>query len=605
MITSVVLNNKFAYLFFFISIIILYGNTIQYEHVLDDKIYLTNNKLVQSETNNIKDFFSTDLFAGYDQDLNITGNRYRPLTLLSFKLDRYVNSTVFSHTLNLCLYFLICCLLFYNLKYTLSFNRLVALIATILFLAHPVHVEVVANIKSRDELLSVLFSLYALILVHVYIVNNKKRYLFIAFWVMVLAFFSKESTVVYLLLIPLILYYKKVNYVLAINSYLPIFNAFLIYFSFRYFLVPFDFSESTNLLNNPFFSTSFNQYYSTVFVIFFKYLSKAVFPIILTHDYYPFVFEYYNFGLLTHLLLVIFCLFCLYVVCFNFKKRNWMVFGVLFFTISLMPYMNIFFNIGTFMAERFLFNASIGAVIFLAFVIYYVRFVNYYFGSVLLLFFVIFFSIKTKTRTYDWASELQLSSADIHKSINSAKCNVFHAGNLLKEYIQTQDSIYLIDSEFYLHRALDIYSEYNTAKLLMANFYMYKNDLDSAQLYLADCNSDACVNNLKILSNLMLKEKKFHSLESCYEVLINKTQEAYYIYRLALLRYRYLQKYNESLVSLKNLLKTDSLNQSILVDIGNIYFIQQDLDSAKFFYDKCLNINPKNELAAQNLSLLN
>ena len=157
MITSVVLNNKFAYLFFFISIIILYGNTIQYEHVLDDKIYLTNNKLVQSETNNIKDFFSTDLFAGYDQDLNITGNRYRPLTLLSFKLDRYVNSTVFSHTLNLCLYFLICCLLFYNLKYTLSFNRLVALIATILFLAHPVHVEVVANIKSRDELLSECF----------------------------------------------------------------------------------------------------------------------------------------------------------------------------------------------------------------------------------------------------------------------------------------------------------------------------------------------------------------------------------------------------------------------------------------------------------------
>ncbi len=43
-----------------------------------------------------------------------------------------------------------------------NFSIAIPLIATLLFVVHPVHTEVVANIKSRDEILSLLFTLFSL-----------------------------------------------------------------------------------------------------------------------------------------------------------------------------------------------------------------------------------------------------------------------------------------------------------------------------------------------------------------------------------------------------------------------------------------------------------
>ena len=89
---------------------------------------------------------------------------YRPLTLWS-----YIANQVFSanpgpfHFVNVALHTLISVLVSL-LAWRLLGNRIVALVAGILFAVHPLHTEVVSNTVGRAELLAALWSLLALVI---------------------------------------------------------------------------------------------------------------------------------------------------------------------------------------------------------------------------------------------------------------------------------------------------------------------------------------------------------------------------------------------------------------------------------------------------------
>ena len=64
------------------------------------------------------------------------------------------NNPVLSHWVNVIFYALTGWLLFITLfKLLKEYNIVVPFIISILFISHPIHTEVVANIKSRDELM--------------------------------------------------------------------------------------------------------------------------------------------------------------------------------------------------------------------------------------------------------------------------------------------------------------------------------------------------------------------------------------------------------------------------------------------------------------------
>ena len=80
-------------------------------------------------------------------------------------------SPLVNHLVNILLYaltggliYLVLLCLFSRPPRASEWARLVALPAALIFLAHPLHTEAVANIKGRDELLALFLALAALLL---------------------------------------------------------------------------------------------------------------------------------------------------------------------------------------------------------------------------------------------------------------------------------------------------------------------------------------------------------------------------------------------------------------------------------------------------------
>ena len=143
-----------------LAVFIQYRQTLDYGFVWDDKIVIQENPRVKNGLQAIPDLF-TKFKSPYRHDQY----GYRPVTLLSFALEIefWGVNPYYHHLMNLLYYALLCLLIFYFLSrifkdYHPVFSFLIALIFTV----HPLHVEVVANIKSRDEILAMLFVVLSL-----------------------------------------------------------------------------------------------------------------------------------------------------------------------------------------------------------------------------------------------------------------------------------------------------------------------------------------------------------------------------------------------------------------------------------------------------------
>ncbi len=165
------LNGRAA-LVLFTAAIALYIYSISFDYVLDDQIVLTNNAFTQKGIDGIKDILTKESFVGRfgeQRDL-VVGARYRPLSIVTFALEYEfwgLNSTL-SHLINVLLYAFLTLLLyrvlcvFFVKKIATQWYFSLPFIIALLFVVHPVHSEVVANVKGRDELMASIGALAAL-----------------------------------------------------------------------------------------------------------------------------------------------------------------------------------------------------------------------------------------------------------------------------------------------------------------------------------------------------------------------------------------------------------------------------------------------------------
>jgi len=152
---------------------------------LDDDFYITNNADIT--TLNIKSIFSS----------YVQGN-YHPLTMLSYCLEyKYaqLNPKIY-HTTNLVLH-LFNTLLVFIFIWLLSKQQWVAFITALLFGIHPMHVESVAWVSERKDVLYSFFYLGGLCTYLLYIKTENRRALFygITLLLFVLAVLSKGMAV--------------------------------------------------------------------------------------------------------------------------------------------------------------------------------------------------------------------------------------------------------------------------------------------------------------------------------------------------------------------------------------------------------------------------
>lgn len=141
--------------------VVLYLHTVAFGWVYDDQLEIVHNAFVHS-LEYLPRFFSTTVWAGSGMETYL----YRPLALVTYALNYQVSALQpwSYHLVNVLLHGGISVLVF-RLGIAWGLPAAAAGLGGVLFAAHPVHVEVVAAVFGRKDLLATLFTL-AMVLGH-------------------------------------------------------------------------------------------------------------------------------------------------------------------------------------------------------------------------------------------------------------------------------------------------------------------------------------------------------------------------------------------------------------------------------------------------------
>lgn len=495
-----------VFLLFTICGFLLYGNTLSHDFALDDAIVIQDNQFTKQGLQGIWDQLTNDQFTGFygvKKEL-VSGGRYRPLSMVMFNIEYALvgDSPWIYHLLNVIFYILSGFLLFLVLKklFSDSFQSpwiSMALLASLLWFFHPIHTEVVANIKGRDEIMAFLLELISLFALLKYIDNKDKQWLLWMSIAYFMALLAKESAITWLAIFPLSIYFfRKESFKQAILPSSLFLAVALAWLFIRYQVVGSGIENvADNLMNDPFLEASISDKYATIIYTLGKYLQLLCFPHPLTYDYYPKHIPILSWrdpfvllSLISYVLLVWFAVQ-------GFIKRKLYGFTILFFLVTLSIASNLFFPIGAFMNERFVYTSSLGFSLMAAqfFLFALPKFSggwhkhqNGIKGLLAMVFML--YSIKTIDRNRVWENNLTLSLNDANISVNGAKSNVMAGGLLSEEAAKISNpqerKKMLKEAEFYLQRALNVYPNYIDALILMGNLqWELKNDLAAALPY--------------------------------------------------------------------------------------------------------------------------
>lgn len=369
------LFNISIYFGIFILAVLLYSNTFSHEYAYDDAIVITQNDRVQQGIDGIPSLFKN--IKGAETQYRYG---YRPITLTSFALDSewFLLEPGPSHIINTLWYGLLCSLIFYFLHLLFPKNtRWTNLAITLIFITHPLHTEVVANIKSRDEILMMLFGISAAIFFLQYLKAKKHKWIWSLATILavLLSFLSRENGLVFggiILLIAFLKYTQQQNS-LKDAFWIPvtIIIALIIvrlgsYSDFMFIDNTFDLSVQGDYLEEGFLGNPITDLNNIVDIlpnslfILMRYLKLLVYPHPLVHDYgfgYSYLVGWNNVWVWTS---VFIHLGIIYYLVKTYKKWGMIQIGILFYFITIALFLHILRVSPDYMAERYLFVPSLG-----------------------------------------------------------------------------------------------------------------------------------------------------------------------------------------------------------------------------------------------------
>ena len=312
-----------------VLVTLIYANTLTLHYALDDRMVILESKYtIQGGWDSVKAIFSEDTFTGYfgAEHSIVAGGRYRPMSQLAYMiefqlfgkdlkerigdLDDYYNLhnaehedffyetplPFVNHLMNL-LYYILLCLLIYEVLARIfpqhegkKWFQSLPFLAALLFAVHPIHTEVVANVKGRDEIFAMLGAFAALWCSLKYVDTRKWYWLVVSLLAFTFGIFSKENTITFLAVVPLALYFlnsdkkRTADYFITL---IPLVIGTLFFLWARYkalgsMMQP---DLTSNILNNPYVHSTRAQQIATVLITWGIYLKLLFFPHPLTHDY--------------------------------------------------------------------------------------------------------------------------------------------------------------------------------------------------------------------------------------------------------------------------------------------------------------------------------
>lgn len=432
-----------VYLMIFVISFAFYGNTLWNGYSMDDDLVIRNHPLVHQGISGIPKIFASRYSINEKQSYE-----YRPVTLAVFAVEYqfFGEKPAVGHFINILIYAVVAVLLFEIIsKIFLSYHWILPAMAVFIFLIHPIHSEVVASVKNRDELLAVLFSLLAISKVIKFSENPKQwRQLLYVFLFVFLAALSKKSAITILAIIPLVIYFitpkEKFSLVaFAKKSLLPVLAVVFAFIVIRLILLS-TFGHGSAERNPLFFENPLYEggvpFFDRLAIgagCFWFYLQKLIVPYPLISYYGYNAYELTTWTSLTTWLGLIFGLGITVIAFRKIHSRSPWIFGWLYMLISISMFINVFGAAPGVVAERFAFSSSIGFSLIMAWVIFQLFFKTQdekelrvqlpnqvkYIGITLL----VLCGLYILNRNADWKSTGSLYLADVQRAPQSAKLN--------------------------------------------------------------------------------------------------------------------------------------------------------------------------------------
>ena len=513
-------------------------NTLFNDYAVDDVVVFTENSLVKSGIKGIPEIFTSDLLKGFNKTGDgLSQARYRPFALAVFAVEYQlfgVNPVV-SHLINVLFFTILIILLFKLLRELFLKNGVedLAFITCVLFVIHPIHTEVIANVKSRDEIITFILLISALSLVLKYFEKNKVGYLFFSLFCFFLALLTRESSVTFIAVVPLVLYFFCNHPIRkAILFSIPFLFAFVGYMILRFNIVGINNYSATDVLNSPFLNASGGQAFATKVFILFKYIWLLFFPYPLSSDYGFNQIPYIELDSFNFIISAIIILSLVAYSLFAFKKKSIISFCALYFFVTISLVTNFVVDVGTPLSERFLFQPSLAFCIVIAilFLVSEKRNKKITYGIFAII--LVLFSAKTVIRNSEWKNDESLYLTDVISAPNSARTNLYASQRyILKAKVETNRTIkqeYLKKAINFGERSIEIYPNYPISYLNLGVAYFGALDyFKTAELWMKAYNlnpsNEEIKGSVEMLSeiffnegNKFFKQKQIENSVRCY-----------------------------------------------------------------------------------------
>ena len=537
----------------FVFACLLYANTINHQYAYDDLPFIVNNEFVQDGIAAIPKILSSSYWDGNTKLHNVHFFSYRPIPAITFALETSLfNGSPFArHLIQVLLYAFMCSLLFVLLRKLFPKLPLYLILGIVLlFAAHPLHTEIGANLKNRDELLGFLFATLGLIcLFHRNIdnpTNGWVKYL-LAFICFTLALFSKETAIILIVsglgLMALKLFKEPKQLFL---SALPLISSLGIYGIVRMILSSNHHSknipQTASSYDNPIiFADGLAETLATKIAVLGKMQQLLWFPYSQQYEYgfaeiipttfaNPMVWA----SIFIHLALL--------GGMFLFRKNKLVLWGIFLYFVSIAVIGNVFFTFPVALAERFLLIPSLYVCLLLGAFFYAV--LNGQFMSLskdkvipIALFSIVLglFSIKTISRNPVWKNNTTLFKNDIKIGTESVRTNLHYAQVLIKEAKKEQNNKVKLEKAIqHLEKAKNLKSDRGVTEIYLSliNAHKMLGNKDIALEYLNECLKHNPNYPPLLLSSaeIYIEQKEYNKATLALKKILDQTSNNYQAY---------------------------------------------------------------------------
>lgn len=563
------LPERYAFALLGLLVLVVFGNTLSNQYVLDDFSVIKENFLTTRGISGLTALWKTSYRYGY---MSIQDGLYRPLTMSLFALqwEFFPDKPFVGHLINLLLLTGGLIMLYKLLVRLFPANALLPFLAASLFAIHPIHTEVVANIKSADELLSFLFGISAL-----YFISKKSgKSALWAFLCILAGMFSKEGSVAFTGFIPAFYLVGLIDKKQALAGLGIFVGATVLYLACRHAVLKDVVGlQSVSLLDNPLAGSGFGTRLFSAGALLLSYLWQLIFPLPLIYDYsYPALLPSGT-GDWSALSGWMLALLCTAFALLKGKKYPIASLSWWIFLAGFALYSNVPILIGAMRAERFIYLSSLGFSLASAYAILLLNKKAVYAVAALIL---VSYGTLSFARNGDWYNNETLYRTDLRKQSESAKVYYYLGNELIKTIGPAQKDTGLSHPTYregiaMLKKSIQRYPGYAEAITQIGVGYYKLNLPDSAARY--------------FYASLAINPRNAVALSNLGSVLFNQG------------------KYTDAISVYKDCLESDPNFVDGWLNLGSCYGMLAAYDDALEAFDHCLKLRPDHPKALEFKSM--